>query len=266
MSNKRRRILLCVVLVAALGAVEFSAAAKTHKLTSRAPVYYPKPAAGIGGEQDTTGEGPLGGLDAYLSAQRTYPANVIPPAIQERAGDTFAAIADKDAKTGDPGAKGHKWELYGPQTYAVQPGVTSFSGATNNTASRVTTLVVSPDCGQHGGACTVWAGVSGGGVWRTDNALDPDPDWRQMTDKKLDQNSVGTLTLDPTDRTTGRSTWGRARATAARPAARPASASTSRSTAATAGRSSRTRASRTPSTAARHRAKTLSSVAASTRS
>jgi len=199
MSRKRKRIVLCVLLAAALVSIELSAAARTHNVTSRGPVYFAKSGAGTGGEQDMAGEGPLGGFDAYLSAQRTYPANVIPPAIVERADATFSAIADKDAKTGDPGGGGAHWTLYGPQEDAMQPGVTSFSGATNSTASRVTTLVVSPDCGRHGGACTVWTGVSGGGVWRSDNALDPKPDWRQMTDKKLDQNSVGTLTLDPTD-------------------------------------------------------------------
>ena len=199
MSTRSRRILLCVLLAGALVAIEFSASAKTHVLGSRAPHYFPKAIAGTGGQQDTAGEGPLGSFDAYLSAQRTYPANVIPPAIADRAGETFSTIVNQDAKSGDPQGKGKKWELYGPQQDAVQPGITSFSGATNSTASRVTTLVVSPDCGQHGGACTVWTGVSGGGVWRTDNALDANPDWRQMTDKKLDQNSVGTLTLDPTD-------------------------------------------------------------------
>jgi hypothetical protein len=199
MSRKRKRVVLCVLLAAVLVSIELSAAARTHNLTSRGPVYFAKSGAGTGGEQDIAGEGPLGGFDAYLSAQRTYPANVIPPAIAERADATFSAIATKDQTTGDPGGGGARWTLYGPQVDAMQPGVTSFSGATNSTASRVTTLVVSPDCGRHGGACTIWTGVSGGGVWRTDNALDPTPDWRQTTDKRLDQNSVGTLTLDPTD-------------------------------------------------------------------
>jgi hypothetical protein len=94
----------------------------------------------------TVGEGPLNGYEAYLAAQRTYPANVIPPAIAARAETTFEKLAAKDAKTGDPGAKGRHWKLYGPKQYAVEPGVISFSGATNVTASRLTALVVSPDC------------------------------------------------------------------------------------------------------------------------
>jgi hypothetical protein len=43
--------------------------------------------------------------------------------------------------------------------------------------------------------------ASGGGVWRTDNALANDPDWKQLHPGDLDQTSVGTLTLDPTDKT-----------------------------------------------------------------
>jgi hypothetical protein len=155
---------------------------------------------GLASKEEAAGEGPLGGFDAYLSAERTYPANVIPPAIAERAGNTFDAIAAVDAKKGDPKAAGRSWKFYGPRQNATQPGVTSFSGATNNTASRVTALVVSPDCGKKNG-CRVWAGVSGGGVWRTENALTPNPEWKFVDDNQLDQNSVGTLTLDPTDPT-----------------------------------------------------------------
>jgi hypothetical protein len=155
---------------------------------------------GPAGKEDAAGEGPLGGYDAYLSAARTYPANVIPPAIAERAADTFTAIAAKDAKKGDPKAAGRSWKFYGPRQNATQPGVLAFSGATNNTASRVTALIVSPDCGKKD-ACRVWAGVSGGGVWRTENALAPNPEWKFVDDNQLDQNSVGTLTLDPTDPT-----------------------------------------------------------------
>jgi hypothetical protein len=152
-----------------------------------------------GSRATTPGEGPIGGFDAYLSAERTYPANVIPPAVVQQARATFNRIARKDAKLGDPRADGHAWKLYGPKQDATQPGVLAFSGATNSTASRVTALLVSPSCSSQG--CRVWAGVSGGGVWRTDNALASNPDWKQLHANQLGQNSVGTLTLDPNDKT-----------------------------------------------------------------
>jgi hypothetical protein len=91
----------------------------------------------------------------------------------------------------------------GPLSNATQPGVTSFSGATNNTASRTTALLVDPSCGGSGNgvACRVWVGTSGGGVWRTENALVDNPKWNQLNPQGLDQNSVGVLSMDPTDKT-----------------------------------------------------------------
>jgi hypothetical protein len=142
---------------------------------------------------NSPGLGPVS-FDAYQSAERTYPANVIPPAIAQRAEDTFNAIAAADAKKGDPKGASHTWHLYGPVRNATEPGVISFSGATNNTASRVTALLADPNCTAK--QCRLWTGVSGGGVWRTDNALAPKPDWQQVSPEQLDQNSVGTLTLD----------------------------------------------------------------------
>src|SRR5205807_785599 len=62
----------------------------------------------------TPGEGPIGGWKAFLAAMRTYPADVIPPAVVENAKTTFERIAVADSNSGDPGAKGHKWNFYGP--------------------------------------------------------------------------------------------------------------------------------------------------------
>jgi hypothetical protein len=149
------------------------------------------------------GEGPVGGYEAYLAAERTYPADQIPPAVAVQASVTFDAIAQQDAIKGDPNSQGHKWALVGPLSNATQPGVTSFSGATNNTASRTTALLVDPSCGGSGNgvACRVWVGTSGGGVWRTENALVDNPKWNQLNPQGLDQNSVGVLSMDPTDKT-----------------------------------------------------------------
>ena len=44
------------------------------------------------------GEGPVGGYEAYKSAARTYPANVIPPSMVQNAKNTFNKIAAQ----GDP--------------------------------------------------------------------------------------------------------------------------------------------------------------------
>jgi hypothetical protein len=166
--------------------------------------------AGSGGltsKEDGAGEGPVNGFEAYMSAARTYPANTIPPAVVARAKATFGRIAKWDARVRAALrarhvrsflSEGPKWHLYGPRKYAIQPGVLAFNGATNVTASRTVALVADPDCSAT--RCRVWAGTSGGGVWRTNNVNAADPVWRQIAPKDLAQNSVGQLVLDPTDR------------------------------------------------------------------
>src|SRR5207248_10813048 len=62
----------------------------------------------IAGERDaestsprtTPGEGPIGGYEAYKSATRTYPANVIPPSMLQNAKKTFNKIATQTAEIG----------------------------------------------------------------------------------------------------------------------------------------------------------------------
>ena len=137
------------------------------------------------------GEGPIGGYEAYKSAARTYPANVIPPSMVQNAKNTFNNIAAQ----GDPGNNNH-WKAYGPLQHSIQPGVLAFSGATNATASRDTALVIAPTCVP--GNCRLWVGSSGGGVWRTDDALASDPTWTFLT-PDLAQNSVGALVADSND-------------------------------------------------------------------
>ena len=174
--------------------------------SSGTTIYTPKAAVSeTESAVDTPGLGPASAA-AWESAIRTYPANAIPPAVVARAQATFARIAKRDARLRASGRSflwnnGPPWHQYGPRQLAVQPGVTSFSGATNQTASRITALVVSPDCGTKGKSdqCTVWATPAGGGVWRTDDALSANPKWRRLTDNALDQHSTGALYLDPTD-------------------------------------------------------------------
>jgi hypothetical protein len=140
---------------------------------------------------DRYAEGPASGYEAYLSAERTYPADVIPTSVAVRARATF----EKIAKQGDPNGNNF-WQSYGPLQNSIQPGVLSFTGATNATASRDTALVSAPTCVP--GNCRLWVGTSGGGVWRTDDALAADPSWTWLT-PQVGLNSVGALIADPTD-------------------------------------------------------------------
>src|SRR6266540_693024 len=196
MTRTRMNVLTAALFLLA-GSLALFLVLFTGRSAGSGPGFEPKFGSGENAAE-AAGEGPLGGYEAYLSAARTYPANVIPPAIAQRAEATFAGIAALDAKKGDPKGKGGKWNLYGPRTAAIQPGVTSFSGATNQTASRTTSLVVSPDCGRKKG-CQVWVTASGGGVWTTDNALAPDPEWKQLRPQERDLNSTGVGIYRSTD-------------------------------------------------------------------
>jgi hypothetical protein len=154
--------------------------------------------AGDAGENaaEVVREGPTS-YEQYRAMSRTYPAKAISPAVVARAKATFNRIAARDVRRLRTAKRfafdGGEWKLYGPRVNATEPGVLAFTGATNNTASRVTALVADPDCtAKH---CRLYVGVSGGGVWRTDNATVSNPEWKQISPGQLDQNSVGTLTL-----------------------------------------------------------------------
>jgi hypothetical protein len=132
------------------------------------------------------------------SPDRTYPAKTVPAKVVARARATFNRIAARDARRLAHARRlqidGHKWKLYGPTENATEPGVLAFSGATNNTASRVTAMVADPDCTAH--HCRLWresrrrrvANEQRHGQESEVEADQPD---------ELDQNSVGTLTLLP---------------------------------------------------------------------
>src|SRR5919199_3229034 len=129
---------------------------------------------GTSGEPDAAATKP--GLAAnswedYLAAAEAYPGANVTPADVARARATFERIAARDGGHG----VGRPWERYGPLVNAFQPGVLAFSGAPNTTASRTTALLISSRC--QPGDCRLWAGTAGGGVWRTDNALAPEPVW-----------------------------------------------------------------------------------------
>ena len=44
----------------------------------------------------------------------------------------------------------------------------------------------------------MWVGAAGGGIWETDNALAPVPNWRASSNG-LASNAIGSIALDPND-------------------------------------------------------------------
>lgn len=200
LSRRKRMIALaaCMLLALAIALLLGRGGGSTPVSASLSPSKTAMDPDAAGGSQTRYGD-PVTAAEAYDAASRTYPANVIPPSVTERAAATFQKIDTQTRDFERAGGGGHdNWQLYGPRTDAFQPGVLAFSGANNTTASRITALLISPRCGD--GGCRAWAGTAGGGVWRTENALASNPEWKYVSDD-LAQNSVGALTLDPTDPT-----------------------------------------------------------------
>ena len=134
---------------------------------------------------------PLGFQDlrAYEQAYPGVPGSTL--VINAAAGRYWAyrGIAYRGAD-----ALGGVWMSLGPETSLVD------STGFRNISGRVSALAISPTCEEHG-ACRMWVGAGGGGVWRTDDAMHTtDPKWRWVS-RGLGTNSIGSLALDPSDRT-----------------------------------------------------------------
>ncbi|HXO28365.1 MAG TPA: exo-alpha-sialidase [Thermoanaerobaculia bacterium] len=129
-------------------------------------------------------------IEAYL--QRAYPAAEITMDQTIAAQNAWAALA---AGAGSPGT----WQLIGPSTAKV-PAVLNVLGdnADYVTAGRVTAMAIGPSC-QHG-ACPVYVGAAGGGIWRTPDGLAGSPQW-QFVSGSFATNAIGSLVVDPTDPT-----------------------------------------------------------------
>src|SRR5260370_8401883 len=106
--------------------------------------------------------------------------------------NAWAALA---AGAGSPRA----WQLVGPSTARV-PAVLNVLGdiADYVTAGGVTAMAIGPSC-QHG-ACRVYVGAAGGGIWRTPDGLAGSPQW-QFVSGSFATNAIGSLVIDPNDPT-----------------------------------------------------------------
>jgi len=174
---------------APLTAASFAQSAKAHLEPD---------AGGKASIQTTNGNGnePLGGP---LSAaeqdfqNRAYPAADIPLVATKVAQQDFQNADQRGQQNGDVG--NFKWTSIGP-TVAQMPGVLTFTGAPFVTSGRISALAISPNCGED--ECRLYVGAAGGGIWRTDNALSNQPNWRFISGS-FASNAIGTIVIDPTD-------------------------------------------------------------------
>ncbi|MDQ2984732.1 MAG: hypothetical protein M3R70_12560 [Actinomycetota bacterium] len=101
------------------------------------------------------------------------------------------------------------WQEIGPYTLNVDKLGTQTGNRDTQWSGRVTQLAIAPRCsasghqdGQNGhndDGCTMYVAAAGGGIWRSDNALDRRPEWRFIS-AGIPSTSIGALLIDPTDR------------------------------------------------------------------
>ena len=139
-----------------------------------------------------------GGLAHQEFMHRAYPDTNIPMERIDGARTGHANIVGRNFGNDGLGP----WESYGP-SFALYP-FSPFRNFTNYVpnaypaASRTTSLALSPNCTP--GHCTLWAGPAGGGVWRTRDPFDDNPQWEYLSGSFI-INSIGSLQLDENDPT-----------------------------------------------------------------
>ncbi len=129
------------------------------------------------------------GIEQERYDNRAYPAEQISSTRREAGRGAFDEVSRRQH------GKRHGWEEVGPFTPRVAAEATYTGRATAN-SGRVTALAISPRCDTHD--CTLLVGAAGGGIWKTDAALDASPDWQSVNDG-IASNAIGSLVFDPTD-------------------------------------------------------------------
>src|SRR5437867_4591606 len=140
--------------------------------------------------------GPTAAADEEY-ANRAYPAAYVPFELTRTTHAAWSqATARALARATQPLAQ---WTLVGPSS-ANDPDVLTFSGAPYTTSGRVTGLALAPNCSQD--HCTLYLAAAGGGIWKTNHALDttPSQNWHFISGS-FATNAIGTLVIDPTDPT-----------------------------------------------------------------
>ena len=135
-------------------------------------------------------------LEEYMA--RATPLDTIPANSFEIAQRTWNQYAENKEQTGASNQNHpYKWDLIGP-THSRMPQWLTFSGRDYRASGRTIALAITPTCTPS--ACTLWIGAAGGGVWRTDNPLSPDPKW-YFVSSSFKSNAIGVLRQDPSDPT-----------------------------------------------------------------
>lgn len=148
---------------------------------------------GNGGESV---EGPGGGAEERFD-QRAYPAEDIPVEWLDAASAAFEAVQARGVGAGKNSTD--TWFSLGPTSAVYQETRFrrgSYVPSRYVSAGRVTTMAIGHECTIT--RCRLWMAAAGGGVWRTDDALQGTPQWTYLTGA-IGINAVGSITVDSND-------------------------------------------------------------------
>ncbi|MGH3132014.1 MAG: WD40/YVTN/BNR-like repeat-containing protein, partial [Gaiellaceae bacterium] len=94
------------------------------------------------------------------------------------------------------------WVPYGPTNGVNPPNPfrdrAVYNAGTENFSGRTVHAAIAPDCKPAPDECNLWIANANGGVWRTEQALAPEPVWEYLS-QTFEQNNVSSLELDPND-------------------------------------------------------------------
>ncbi|MBA2356883.1 MAG: hypothetical protein H0V84_00475 [Actinobacteria bacterium] len=131
------------------------------------------------------------------AALRAYPRPRIEYEQAEVARSSFTRLPLAAVTNAEGGRS--SWRPLGAARYQALPSSHTQNRARPETVSgRITALAIGRRC--RTGDCKLWVGAAGGGVYRTANALSDSPRWVAAS-TGLTSSAIGTLTLDPNDRT-----------------------------------------------------------------
>jgi hypothetical protein len=151
----------------------------------------------VPGNQGMAEEGPASGAEAAF-LQRAYPAETITLQAAAAARASFSASKGRPFPSGK-GKKG-TWVSVGPSQalYPKTPFRNSFSYVPTDyvAGGRTTAIAIASTCKP--GDCKLYITPAGGGIWRTKNGLNGQPNW-EFLGGPLGINSAGAVTIDPND-------------------------------------------------------------------
>ena len=131
---------------------------------------------------------------------RAYPAEGVAYSWIANARADWKTAKSKPFPTGT-GKKG-QWVSVGPSSalYPLSPfrTRTDYVAGEYVAGGRMPAVAIAPTCVK--GDCRLWIVAAGGGVWRTDDALDKKPKWKFLSGS-FELNAMGSITLDPNDPT-----------------------------------------------------------------